>query len=85
MSRKRCPGGWRVEGKCVNIEHPELYRVISNGTGFDQGEKFTNAKEVRAYFKPKSQIKMFGDDAISDPRILEHYADMVIEHRWHME
>lgn len=57
---------------------------ISDETGFDSGNYFTSEQQVRDYFTPAAQCHMFGDDAITDQKMLESMADLVIERGWHM-
>lgn len=59
------------------------FTEINDRTGFSNGEMFTNEAQVHAYFTPDAQRAMFGADAITDDRILNDCADMVLANRWH--
>ncbi|MGW8324124.1 MAG: hypothetical protein ACWGNI_00380 [Desulfobacterales bacterium] len=64
---------------------------ISEKTGFDSGEMFSNDAEVRDYFTIKSMKQMFGDNLeahfpeLADQDILDEMADTVIDNGWHIE
>lgn len=59
---------------------------MSDKTGFNFGEKFANADEVRAYFTTESLAGCFGGDPAELPtqEELDEMAADVIENRWHM-
>lgn len=59
---------------------------ISEATGFDQGDQFASAQQVRDYFAVENMRHMgFDEDAISNQDLLDEMADAVIAHRWHMD
>lgn len=71
-----------------------MYAEIQEITGFDSGEEFDTASEVREYFAIESLDAMVGGvwrehPALSDmtePELqaqLNQYADFVIENKWH--
>lgn len=57
---------------------------INDQTGFANGATFEDAAEVRDYFTPESQERMFGDEALVDAKRLRDMAETVIRNRWHM-
>lgn len=66
-------------------------KEISEKTGFDSGDTFSNESEVRDYFTVKSMRQMFGDDLeanfpeLADQEILDEMAETVIDNKWHMD
>jgi len=60
----------------------DIYRVISDATGFDRGDPFTSADQVMQYFTASEQQAMFGGDAVTDPEVLAVFAQTVIANRW---
>lgn len=60
------------------------FDTINYGTGFANGDFFEDATEVRAYFTPESQERMFGRNAVRDGDALRQMAETVISNRWHM-
>ncbi|MDE3097187.1 MAG: hypothetical protein KGK07_14460 [Chloroflexota bacterium] len=61
----------------------EVRGVIRDATGFDGGDQFESEAQVREHFTPETMRDMGGEDAVTDPQILEAFATAVIEHRWH--
>ncbi len=57
---------------------------ISEATGFDSGDPFADAAEVRGYFSEPEIRLMFGHETLYTQEALDAMADAVIEHRWHM-
>jgi hypothetical protein len=61
-------------------------RDISEATGFDQGEEFSNEQEVRDYFTVQAMSEMFGTDTETVPLSqdeLDEMAAAVLLHHWH--
>lgn len=61
------------------------FNEINDATGFANGDRFDDAEQVRAYFTAEAQRDMVGHDALTEPDVLEAYADAVVEHGWHMK
>ena len=57
---------------------------INAATGFANGELFTDAAEVEAYFTPEAQTAMFGHDAETDAETLADWAAEVVRTGYHM-
>ena len=63
-------------------------REIHEATGFNNGEKFNSAQEVREYFTTAAMAEMFGSHDTSDlptQEQLNEMAEAVIANRWHCE
>src|SRR5690606_9403293 len=56
---------------------------IHDATGFDNGDLFRSAEEVREYFTVANITEMFGSCPYTQDELNE-MADEVIAHRWHM-
>jgi hypothetical protein len=56
---------------------------INDETGFANGNPFVSERQVRAYFEPANQRRMFGADAETDEDTLDLYAETVIGYRLH--
>ena len=63
---------------------PAAFFEINDRTGFANGDKFEDADAVRAYFQADAQRGMFGDGCVTDQDLLDEWAELVIENRWHM-
>jgi len=56
---------------------------IHYATGFDNGDLFTSAEQVREYFTVENIQAMFGECSYTQAE-LDEMAEAVISHRWHM-
>jgi len=65
----------------------ETRQKISDDTGFDNGDMFEGADDVRRYFTVKNMQEIFGrlyDENLQDQEDLDKMAATVIENKWHM-
>lgn len=58
------------------------FGTINDATGFANGARFTNEREVREYFTVATQRVIFDADADLDQVTLDAMADAVIANRW---
>jgi len=64
---------------------------ISEKTGFDSGEQFSDDAEVRDYYRVQSMSEMYGGELsadypeLADQGVLDEMAETVIDNHWHME
>src|SRR5690606_26358408 len=77
--------GWRsaatLQGRLINMAWTRA--EIHYATGFDNGDLFRSAEEVREYFTVANITEMFGSCPYTQAELNE-MADEVIAHRWHM-
>jgi len=62
---------------------------ISDATGFDHGEPFESADELRDYFTVKNMTEMYGGNLatdhpeLCDQNILDDMCEIVLYNQWH--
>lgn len=61
------------------------FSFISEQTGFDFGEKWATAEEIRDYFTLDNMCSMFGENCDVSDETMKEMADAVISNRWHCE